>query len=82
MCWGAAIVAVFIPFLHFFLVPGFLLAGPVVVFVLMGQESVILGGEGTCPHCKADLPIARASHRFPFSDLCTSCQCSVTVDQL
>ncbi len=80
MCWGAAVISVIFPLVHFVLVPGFLLAGPIVVYLVMRQESVIVGGEGTCPRCKAALPIARTSYRFPFSDLCTQCQSSVKVE--
>lgn len=79
-CWGAALVSIIIPLLHFLLVPVFLLAGPIVAFIVMGQKSVVLGGEGICPKCQAFLPIARAALRFPISDLCTCCQSSVKIE--
>lgn len=80
MCWGFAIVCVFIPLLHFILVPGFLIAGPIVAFVVLSRESAILGGKGLCPYCNAALPIARAPYRFPISDLCTQCQSSLKIE--
>lgn len=80
VCWGAALISVIFPLIHFFLVPGFLIAGPVVAFFIMGQESVVLGGSGTCPECQASLPIARTSYEFPISDLCTQCQANLKIE--
>ena len=80
MCWGAALVAVFIPLLHFILVPGFLIAGPIVAYFIAGQESRVLGGEGICPSCHAPLILAPAGLHFPISDLCTRCQSSVKIE--
>lgn len=82
LCWGAAMISVILPLLHFFLVPAFIIAGPIVVFILIGQESVIVGGEGNCPNCTALLPISRASYQLPLTELCTSCQRSVTVEKV
>jgi hypothetical protein len=78
-CWGMAIVTVFIPLMHFVLVPTLLLAGPIMVYLTIRQESVVLGGEGTCPNCKAFLPIAQAAYHFPISDMCTKCQSNIKI---
>lgn len=73
LCWGAALVSVLLPLLHFVLVPSFLLAGPIVGYFILVQTSVVLGGEGVCPGCQAQLPIIRAPDRFPISDVCARC---------
>src|SRR4051794_13695731 len=57
MCWGGAVVAVFMPLIHFVLVPALLIAGPIMFFIVAGRESVVLGGLGVCPGCSAPLPI-------------------------
>jgi hypothetical protein len=50
-CWAAAVVSVFFPVAHFFLVPGFLVLG-VVLAVLRGRERErLLGVYGICPRC-------------------------------
>jgi hypothetical protein len=50
-CWGAAIVSIFFPVAHFFLVPGFLVPG-VVWAVLRGRErQQVLRLQGVCPRC-------------------------------
>lgn len=78
--WGLALGSVLLPLLHFILVPAFFLAGPILAIFTMGRESVLLGGEGTCPSCQAPLPIARSAPRFPVSDLCTKCQRAVRIE--
>lgn len=79
-CWGLAVASVFVPLAHFVLVPGLLLSGPFVALVVYSKESVILGGQGTCPHCRATLPIVRGTPKFPLRDLCTQCQSSVLIE--
>jgi hypothetical protein len=79
-CWGLALFSVILPLVHFVLVPLLLLAGPIVVIHILGVESVILEGEGACPHCRAPFTIARRSLAFPFHDHCTACGRGVTVE--
>jgi hypothetical protein len=79
ICWLTAIGAVFLPLLHFFLVPALLLAGPVAAFFIVAQENIILGGKGACPSCQRAIPFPRQSLRFPISDHCPHCQTSLVV---
>lgn len=81
MCWGLALAAVPFPIVHFIFVPGFLIAGPIVFKFNLGQESVILGGEGECPYCQKRFPIIRTKNRFPFTDCCTHCRKDVKIEQ-
>ncbi|MEO5970783.1 MAG: hypothetical protein ABIQ95_12725, partial [Bdellovibrionia bacterium] len=37
LCWVAAGLSVFIPLLHFILVPGFFIAGPILAYFILGQ---------------------------------------------
>lgn len=50
-CWGLAILAVFIPLLHFILVPLLLLAGPLVGRSRWLEKATVLGARGVCPGC-------------------------------
>lgn len=72
-CWGASIVCIAFPLVHFVLVPGFFLAGPALAFWIYAQQSVIRGGSGPCPYCAATVAIARGPEAFPLTDLCTAC---------
>lgn len=80
LCWAAAVLSVALPIAHFVLVPAFFLAGPIVAYLILKQESVVLGGQGTCPNCAATFTIARAPYRFPISDLCTGCRTNVSIE--
>ncbi len=76
---GLAVVSVLIPLAHFVLVPAFLIGAPIAALVAYSQETVVLGGKGTCPDCGAVLPIVRARAQWPLSDLCSHCGTSVKI---
>jgi predicted RNA-binding Zn-ribbon protein involved in translation (DUF1610 family) len=74
-CWGAAIVAVFLPVLHFVLVPSLLVGGPLYAMVMMRERVTVLGADGACPACGAEQhPRMKtgASDRMEFR--CESCR--------
>jgi hypothetical protein len=77
--WIGAIVAVFLPLLHFVLVPALLVAGPLLFFWVAGREQVILGGKGTCPDCGKEFEIVRSPVKWPLTDLCNHCQARVKI---
>jgi hypothetical protein len=49
--WGLAVVTVFIPVAHFVLVPGFLIAGPVMAVQRYRTGESVEGATGVCPTC-------------------------------
>ena len=81
ICWGLAVAAVFLPLLHFVLVPLLLLAGPAAFFWIAGQEQVVLGGSGGCPDCGKTFEIVRSPARWPLSDSCNHCRSQVTIER-
>ncbi len=81
LCWGGAIVGVFLPIIHFVLVPSFILAGLIVPGFVYFRESLVLGGEATCPKCHAPFPIEKGSNQWPLSDLCTQCRTSILIEK-
>src|SRR5262245_9384591 len=50
-CWGAAIISIFIPVAHFFLVPGFVVLGVVGAILRSRERDRLLRIQGTCPRC-------------------------------
>jgi hypothetical protein len=80
--WGIAVVTVFIPLAHFLLVPGFLIAGPIVAFKVYEQDRAILGGQCICPECGQAVTLVQAKDRWPLSDLCSKCQSALTVEKV
>lgn len=79
LCWCGAVLSVILPLVHFILVPGLFVAGPLLAYWISGQESVILDGTASCPSCGKELRIARAKYRMPASELCTQCQSSLKI---
>lgn len=82
LCWGGAIGAVFLPLLHFVLVPALLFAGPIAYFVISRSRAKMLGGQGTCPACQQPFVIGAGQTSSRFYDLCTACRKEVTVEIL
>jgi hypothetical protein len=79
ICWGAAIVCVMFPIVHFVAVPGFLLAGPIAAFFIWAQEAKVMGGECTCPSCGNPFQVAKGRPQWPLSDVCSKCHEAITI---
>lgn len=61
--WGAMLVCVFIPVLHFVLVPSLLLLGPIMGVLRVREAESLQAVRGRCPRCLLDRTFA-ASGRF------------------
>lgn len=82
-CWGAAILSIFIPVAHFFLVPGFLVAGVVLFFRRRTAEIVVRSMQGRCPDCGTDQTFdAPARWASEFTVDCRQCHRRLRVSAL
>lgn len=73
-CWAAAGVTLFIPLAHFVLVPGFLIAGPVIALGAYRMEWARNHASGRCPVCQADITLAmEAKDALPKWTYCPAC---------
>src|SRR5437899_310785 len=54
LMWMLAGFSIFLPILHFVLVPGFLVAGPVVAIIRFTEGKRLQSMKGACPRCKVD----------------------------
>ncbi len=79
--FGIGILSILIPLAHFVLVPGFLIASPIVAWVFLGQTSAILGGTGTCPNCKKEIKIEQTKNIFPVNDVCSHCYRALVISR-
>jgi len=79
ICWGIAIVCIPIPLIHFTVLPLALIAGIVLFFKNLKQESLITGGQGTCPECRKIFKVGKATNKFPLNEMCEHCQTSVEI---
>lgn len=78
--WGCAIVAVFLPVLHFILVPLLFIGGPLLALSRLGERVSVLDVSGACPGCGAAQrqPLnAAARPRLAFR--CDACRREITV---
>lgn len=74
VAWGLAVVSIFIPVAHLFLVPGFVVGG-IVVFVLRARErEVVRAVHGQCPDCGSDQDFEPGGRWIlPRDFVCRSC---------
>lgn len=71
--WGLAIASIFLPLVHFLLVPGFLISGPIVYFWLKKQTGRIIGITAGCPRCRFKVSVNEANLVWPLRMTCKSC---------
>jgi hypothetical protein len=80
--WGIAVFCVLLPLVHFVLVPGFLLGGPIVAYFLYHQEKLMLGGRGICPACGKEFSFEPGKLKWPYDDICGNCRTQVKLVEL
>lgn len=72
LCWGAALLAVFIPLLHFILVPALLLAGPVAGYFALRSTVTLSSPQLRCPKC-VNLTHSAGATGWPARLICEHC---------
>jgi len=75
--WGGAVVCIFIPVLHFFLVPGAVLIGIALAYRQFTLRSQVLGGVVECPACHAKVALNSAPFNWPKIIECSACQARI-----
>ncbi len=74
LCWVLAVIAVFIPVLHFILVPLLLIAGPVMAYLKYRVTELAEKADGVCPECQAEVSIPLdPADRLPKWTYCPAC---------
>jgi len=77
--WALALFSILIPVAHFLLVPGFLIAGPLVAWKRLHQEQVILGAVVTCPNCDAHTVLDPGTDERELTLSCDVCHSPLTL---
>ena len=73
-CWGLAVAAVFIPLLHFVLVPALLVAGPLLAMTLHRERATVMDARGRCPACDCEQTVALSRPAKPKIEFrCEAC---------
>lgn len=79
-CWACAVPALFLPGLHFVLVPLLLLGGPWLALTRMAEREQALRLHGTCPACGAARDEALQGALRPGMTLrCDACRRAIEV---
>lgn len=71
--WFLAVATIAIPMLHFCLVPGLFVVGPIAAWLAYRQRSAVLGGVGRCPHCTEPVVIDKHPDEWPMQARCDAC---------
>jgi hypothetical protein len=80
IAWLLAFPAIFLPVLHFVLVPGFVIGGLVLAAVRLREDSTLARVEGTCPRCRAALHATPGGRfKLPRSVQCLQCKNTLTL---
>jgi hypothetical protein len=76
--WLLAIFCIFIPVLHFFLVPGLLLVGLIQFFQQVKNPNWIAKGLVLCPSCQSEISFKNYLWRNGLRIRCSSCSLQLT----
>lgn len=68
--FGAACVSVFIPLVHFILVPLLLITTVFLVRKALKASQYISDGQVLCPHCQKSLDVKRTALQWPMTLFC------------
>ncbi|MFC1748079.1 hypothetical protein ACFL2V_04665 [Pseudomonadota bacterium] len=72
--WVLAVITLFIPIAHFFLVPLFALGGPVMAYMKYSAEEVTEDAKGICPECNEAVTIKLdPADKLPKWTYCPAC---------
>lgn len=73
VCWGLAVACILVPLLHFVLVPGFFIAGPVLAWLAARDTVVVKSARITCPKCGKETGIEPGTTGWPVPLRCSLC---------
>ena len=78
--WAVAAGCVFLPGLHFVLVPGFLVVGVAAGFKHLRDEEIVSSVHGPCPRCGVEQTFAAGNRLTPSWSLdCPSCHTNLSL---
>lgn len=79
--WGIGVAGVFLPVVHFIIVPTALLLGPIFAIRTYRQKTMISDVKALCPQCKAVLKIDKTAGQWPLKDFCQGCRNQIKIDK-
>jgi len=81
VCVGLAVVSIFLPIAHFVLVPGFLIAAPIVALRRLREGASIIRLAGMCPRCNEERTFeAKGAFKPIVKIACPGCSFAIDVE--
>ena len=80
ICWGIALVCVFIPGLHLILVPSAVLIGLFFFSRKVRFREMLCGGMIVCPKCRHEFVVPKGGFNWPRREDCPRCGCDLAID--
>jgi hypothetical protein len=80
-CWALAVPCVLIPLLHFVLVPGLVLVGPVLAALAFRATVVVKTAQVPCPKCTKETALEPNTTGWPATFRCTHCSTTFFASQ-
>ncbi len=80
--WGAAVMMLPIPLVHFIAVPLLVLLGPIVgitVFKITAGAVDVVSGGGACPDCGSPVNLAGRDAHWPLDAQCEQCEARLLI---
>jgi hypothetical protein len=72
--WALAFASVFLPVMHFVLVPTFFIVGIVQFYVTFQYTKVLRDSQIVCPKCKAPFVLPASAFNWPKRETCPQCK--------
>lgn len=73
VCWVLAVATIIVPLLHFVLVPGFAVLGPVMAFLAFRPTVKVTIKTITCPKCGKTSKVEDGATGWPVTLRCSEC---------
>lgn len=81
MFWGASLLAILLPVVHFVLVPLLFVLGIFFFFQVMKTDGEVLGGNITCPSCQTEATLQPDLLQWPLKEICQNCARVLRINQ-
>lgn len=75
--WLISLGTVFIPVLHFVLVPGFFFFGIYLFAKTYRRDTFVVSGSGACPSCQNTFQVPAGPDTWPQQEVCQNCRWTV-----
>lgn len=80
IAWGVAVLFIFVPILHFFLVPLFLIGGLILGIMNGVEKGRVVSSHVNCANCEKEVSLKDQSDSWPKELRCGSCSVTLTLE--